>query len=271
MKLKTLSIHIACVLTLATLTPAFAQDQPRWWEQNNQGWFFYNEEPKDEPIEKKPPAQEPPPVGAAPSASPPLFTEQMKQEGARLLSSALENPTPANIKAYMEHNKAMMQASSNFSLVWQKVLMENPQLASGTPMADSTKDLYYRENKKAEDNKLMGLAQQAGIFFIYSSSCQYCQRQAQYLQAFLRAYPFSYKAISIDGGVFPEFPDTIIDNGISGTLQVDTVPAIFLAFPPDRFDRISTGVMTPEELRRRLLWYVEEVDNSVSHSVFTGQ
>ena len=45
-------------------------------------------------------------------------------------------------------------------------------------------------------------------------------------------------AVSVDGGSIPGFADARRDNGISRTLQVSQVPAVYLAQP-------FTGVITP--------------------------
>lgn len=251
---------------LFTCAPSPVPAAGYWWEGRDQGWFFYNEKPveperKPEEPKKEKPLEDPRP---APPALP--FAKAMKEKGEALLSTALGNPSVENVKAYMEHNKLSIQISQDFAVVWKKVLMQYPDLASKTPVSDSDKGLYFASVREEERKTLYALSQRAGLFFVYSSTCPYCQRQAEYLDMFRKEYPFfTIKAVSIDGVALPEFPDTVPDNGIAQTLGVDTVPAIFVAFPPDRFDRITTGLMTVEELKGRLILYDQKIDVDYSN------
>jgi conjugal transfer pilus assembly protein TraF len=232
-----------------------------WWHKSDQGWFFYH----DAPLSTKPEAKPQPSPTPAPTGSPELFTARMQKKGQELLSKALEYPTAENVRAYMEYNKLMLNISGNFALAWKKVLMENPQLGTDVPVEDSDYDIYYKQKQISDTETLRSLAGRAGLFFFYRSSCPYCQRQARYLSQFLAEFPFfTVKAVSIDGGALPEFSDTMPDNGISERLGVTTVPAIFLAFPPNNFARISTGIINSRDLERSLLDYVQKVDTDYS-------
>ena len=58
------------------------------------------------------------------------------------------------------------------------------------------------------------------------------------LEAFQARHGIQIVPISVDGGGLPNFPQYRRDNGISRTLQVTQVPAVFLAEP-------FTGKITP--------------------------
>jgi len=265
---------ISLLLFLA-LTP-LAYSGPFWWERRDEGWFFYKDPPK--PVlsqaegeeEKKEEEKKTEVRLEIPSSEPEsLFTERMKKWGEGLLSRAMEEPTIENVKAYMEYNHLVMKLSENFSLAWQKALMMYPELEGPAPVSDVDKDLYFDTLKGREREILYGLSKKAGLFFFYESSCPYCERQAYHLKRFMIENPyFVIKPVSLDGSVFVEFPDTVTDNGISQRLGVNMVPSIFLAFPPDRFERISSGLVTASELKRRLIWYAIEIDTSY-YSNFT--
>ncbi|MBI4595238.1 MAG: conjugal transfer protein TraF [Candidatus Tectomicrobia bacterium] len=224
-----------------------------WWEKKEEGWFFYNEKLHIEPESK-------PEVTTVHSENtPPLFSEIMKKRGEELLSRAMEEPTMENVKAYMEHNQMMMALSKNFSLVWQRVLMSNPELLSGLLTSDSDKDIYYRQSAERKKEALQKLGGESGLLFFYDTTCPYCVRQAKHLKSFQLDYPFFVvKAITMNGEVLPEFPDSVPDNGIASRLGITAHPAIFLAFPPDRFERVATGLVTPGELRDKLLLYTRD-------------
>ena len=79
---------------------------------------------------------------------------------------------------------------------------------------------------------------QPGGFDPPSSESPYCHAFAPTLQAFQARHGIRVVAISVDGGAMPGFADARRDNGISRTLQVSQVPAVYLAQP-------FTGVITP--------------------------
>jgi len=258
---------VSFLLVSSTSTAALEQGQPyqEWWKRHKEGWYFYNEKfPPPEPQQEVEPARQPesPPETAKQpdkqEETKELFVDMMQKKGKELLSKAIENPTVENLRAYMEFNKLQMQISSNFALAWARVLAMYPDLAVNIPNQDADKAIYFAEQDKEVNNTIRKLADFAGLFFFYSTTCPYCQRQAVYLTEFRKKHPeMVIKPITIDGGVLPEFPDTVMDNGISQTLGVTTVPALFLAYPPDQFDRIATGIISTSDLEKVLVQYYQ--------------
>ncbi len=246
----------------------------RWWKKDNEGWFFYKMPviPKDD-VENIGDKEM---IATAPQANPlsnplkqELFTEQVKMKGSELLSAAMQYPNSENILNYLRWNKFMMDVSSKFAVAWQKELMRNPYLAYDMPMVDAAKDIYIMEKSKEADEIIYGLAKRAGLFFFYKSTCLYCERQAQYLKEFSDTYGFQVKAVSLDGGVYPDFPDALMDNGISVRLGIESVPAIFLAFPDEkRFERLSAGIVTFAELKERVLLHAKEISRDNNYISF---
>jgi conjugal transfer pilus assembly protein TraF len=259
---KVLIVSFICCFSVSA---AFASSPGGWWQRSDQGWFFYHDRPVKKKEDKEGPSTLPAPPGKDDGL---LFSGRMRKKGEELLSRALEYPTAANVKAYMEFNKLMLSIADNYAVAWQKVLMQNPGLGTGVPEGDTDKDIYYQATALKNAELLRALSKRAGLFFFYKSTCPYCERQAGYLAQFLAKYPFfTVKAVSMDGGVLPQFPDTVADNGIAERLGVGTVPALFLAFPPDRFDRIATGLLNPQGIERSLVLYDQEIDTDYSGAV----
>jgi conjugal transfer pilus assembly protein TraF len=247
----------------------------RWWEKDNEGWFFYKnqvipkEDEADETVKKETLEESSQPYLPSHPLKQKLFTEQVKEKGSELLSTAMQYPTSENIRNYLRWNKFMIDVSSNFAVAWQKELMRNPELAYDMPIVDADKDIYIREKSKEADRIIYDLAERAGLFFFYKFTCPYCQRQAQYLKEFSDKYGFQVKAVSMDRGIYPEFPDALMENGISVRLGVDRVPAVFLAFPDEkRFERLSAGIVTFAELRQRVLLHAKEINSDINYVSF---
>lgn len=241
-------LYIFCVLLLvfSIILPldGFSNktNSHRWWYQRDKGWFFYEDpvvikEPEDAKKETPPVKKEEAPLG----------TETLRKEGEKLLSKAMLEPSELNIKNYMEHQKKMLDLSHKFAHMWQRVLMKYPEL-----YVHASTEGVYEDTKKA----IAELGKKAGLFFFYSTQCPHCVNMASVIKEFRRKHDFSIIPITVDGRVLPEFPDTLFDNGLSIVLNVQTVPAIFLAYPgEDRFEHIATGAIHLSDLERRLYYY----------------
>jgi conjugal transfer pilus assembly protein TraF len=258
-----LSFHV-------NIHPVFAGDD-RWWGKHNEGWFFYKDPAvsKENTLERKKDQPVPASVHNVPSKpeEQKLFTEGLREKGSELLSTAMQFPTSENLQNYIRWNKMMLDLSNNFALLWQKELMADPALQYDIPMVDAVKDVYFAEKSKNEEDIIKDTAERAGLFFFYSSTCPYCEKQVGYLKEFSDYYGFRIKAVSINGGTLPDFPDTLMDNGISVRLGVEKVPAIFLAFPDEkRFERLSAGLITFAELKQRVLSYAAETNSNINYS-----
>jgi len=240
-------------LTLAVLisSSAVAYSQSNWWTRENEGWFFYNYYSEENAELEK--AEVPPPPPQAQSASDELYTDKMTRIGKELMSTAIEDPTEENVRAYMEHNKAMLVSSGNFSVAWQKTLMKYPHLLFEGGLKYSHGDIK---------DTIGSLGRQAGLYFFHSSSCPACRQQAQALKDFEQAHGDSITIFPITmDAPLPEYPDAVADNGMSATLGVDRVPSIYIAFPRDgKIDLISAGFIDKFDLERRLLNYAKPID-----------
>jgi conjugal transfer pilus assembly protein TraF len=247
---------------LVFLVVSISYGQQRWWERRDEGWFFYNEKKKETlelPPEPKKEEEKKKEIESSSSkeSESDTYIEKMRKIGDILLSKALEQPTVENIRAYLEWNTEMMKRAELFTVAWQKTLQLYPQFASDTPMTDSLKDVYFKVKDNERKNIIDNFAIKEVIFFFYTSSCPYCQKQAEVLLSFKKAHPnVIIKPISVDGGVLPEFPDTVMDNGISEKLGITMYPALYAAYPlEDRFERLSYGLFSLREIEDAIIWY----------------
>lgn len=246
---KILVVFLFMGLLLFPYTGWTESFQDSVWFQDPEGWHFYKEKQQENPE----PQQE-----EFNQREKKIFSERMKQRGEELLSKALEEPTVENVYAYAKHQKEMMERSQEFSEIWQIVISLYPELLDKDHPANPVfRTEEYALIKEKEDQALERLSDKAGIFFIYSSGCHYCSVEAKEVKRFLTEHPyFSFKAVSIDGAVLPEFPDSEVDNGFSAKIGVQNVPAIVLYFPEKGgFLKVSEGLIDKSTLKRRLILY----------------
>jgi conjugal transfer pilus assembly protein TraF len=236
---------VAMMLSL-TVRPAWtaSEDEPSvFFDRSKEGWFWY--------LNFQPAPQERP----APSDHLPPTMKEMRERAEELLAKAIETPTEANVEAYMSYQQRLTQRAERFARIWQRVLWAHPELdpTVGEPAAAAGQSAMQAQRAAEQDQILRDLAQTGGILYFYKGDCPLCAAEAPLLSNFAETHGFRVIAISLDGTTDPMFPQSRMDHGAAEKLGVKTVPAIFLARPPNEVQRVGTGFLSIEELTRRLI------------------
>lgn len=208
------------------------------------GWFWYEDPPP--PPAETPLAETPPPAAQAVDPDPnsdaamiarmEAFQNQVKAARAR----AFLEPTSENVHNMAALQTSFVQRASDVADVWQRTIWANPEFdfTLERPVNPLGLAAYEAERKQTRTDTLERLAAEHVFYFFFKSDCPYCHAFSPTLQAFSIASGISVFPVSLDAGGLPEFPQPALDNGMSATLGVTTVPALFLANP-------RTGVIMP--------------------------
>lgn len=247
----------ATVLTAAPAVSTMHDGMPAtrsiFWDDHRRGWHFYEDPEAEEAAPQKAPPKE---VAADPR--PPELVEfarlQKRLEDYR--SIAIMRPTEANVRRYMQLEASVVRQASYFSEVAQRLAWSTPDLdmtLQGRPVNARAIEVFDREQAQARSQSLAALARTHVLFFFFRSDCPYCHAFAPTLEAFQARHGIQIVPISVDGGGLPTFPQYRRDNGISRTLQVTQVPAVFLAEPfTGRITPIGFGVLSESQLIERI-------------------
>ncbi|MEW6682648.1 MAG: conjugal transfer protein TraF [Nitrospirota bacterium] len=236
------SVVLGIVVLIAMAQLASAQSGV-FFDRSRDGWFWYLEHRSVPPPKK--PAQTPlPPTVKA-----------MRERAEELLARAIEEPTEARVVAYMAFQQQLTQRSEQFARVWQRVLWQHPELDPTVtePVTAAALSPVQADRVRRQDAALSDLARTAGLFYFFSRHCPLCEVQSPILAAFAAAYGFRVIAVSLDGAPDPVFEQAKVDDGAAEKLGVTQVPAVFLARPPSDVLRVGTGLLTMEELSRRIV------------------
>jgi len=156
----------------------------------------------------------------------------------------------------MGYQRFVMDKSALFADKWQRVVWQTPELdysLTGRPTNGFAIDVYDQQLRDKQSNTLRALARTHGLFFFFRSDCPYCHKFAPVLRRFSEQYGLLVLPVSLDGGVLPDFPNAVTDNGIAASLNVTVVPALFLAVPGSRqMTPIGFGLMAETELVERM-------------------
>lgn len=225
----------------------------QFYDGHSEGWHWY-ENPKEETkeIEESKGIKKSEVISNDP-------IEQMKALRITLersLNKAILYPTDTNVKNYISLQNRLGNQASLFSDVWQRVLLENPDLNYSLihPTNNLAKQVDLDLQHKKEEVAIEKLAKEGGLFFFYSSSCAYCRKFAPILKNFSKNYNISILPITLDGGFLPEFPNSKIDKGQAAKFNVTVEPSLFAVNPyTGKAYPVSQGLISEYDLRKRIL------------------
>jgi conjugal transfer pilus assembly protein TraF len=241
--MKTILALWSVLLTVASAFAAEPSAPLRYWSDTWRGWHFY-EEPEPEFEHRAPP-----PLRPARSRSKPLPNRPAELIEFERLQKTLEEarhiavmrPTEANVRRYMELEAQVVARASTFADMAQRIAWTSPELdptLQGRPVNAKALEVFDQLQMAQRSESIAALGRDHVLLFFFRGDCPYCHTFAPTLQAFQARHGIRVVAVSVDGGSMPGFADARRDNGISRTLQVSQVPAVYLAQP-------FTGVITP--------------------------
>jgi conjugal transfer pilus assembly protein TraF len=226
-----------------------------YWADRWRGWHFYEEPPAGE---ERP--EPPPPDVAAPPAAPQIPElaefEHLKKTLEDTRNIAIMRPTEENVRRYMELEAGVVARASYFADVARRVAWATPALdptLQGRPVNAKALEVFERRQLDERAASVAVLSRDHVLFFFYRSDCPYCHAFAPTLVSFQSRHGIQVVAVSLDGGPMPGFPEARPDNGIAAALEVEQVPAVFLANPFSRkIMPIGFGVLSESQLLERI-------------------
>lgn len=278
--MRALLIHAVLAAILAA--PALAQTPPapsaigvtaalapaprhEFWGDFRRGWHFYEDPeitvqhepaPPQKRPEKKPPEHKPEAKRSDPRVPELVEFEQLQKRLEDYRNIAIIRPTEDNVRRYMQLEARVVRQASYFSDVAQRVAWATPELdmtLEGRPVNARAIEVFDREQTKARAQSIADLSRTHVLFFFFRSDCPYCHAFAPTLEAFQSRHGIRIVPVSVDGKGLPNFPAFRRDNGISRTLQVTQVPALFLAEPfTGKITPLGFGVLSESQIVERI-------------------
>lgn len=250
--------HVWWVTLLAIALPSAANDSTAvsggFYERKAEGWFWYQERPEkaeEQAVEE---------TGTLPSTTPgipALSAAWMRENLPKYKDAAWNNPTIENLQAFMYLQRYAMDRSQAFAESAEMAVLGDWFLDETVrrPEASFASQQLDKHAGAARQELVKKLAERVGLFFFFKSGCQHSQLQAATLAMLKQGADFTIVPISMNGGPLGSniFPDYKIDSGHAAKLGVRSAPALFLVSENGEFSSIGYGVMSLQELERRLL------------------
>ena len=214
-----------------------------FFERRAEGWHWYQSQEQEISEQRKE------------DQNPTQVIESQRKDIEQKLHAAIVEPTRENLITYIIAQKALMDQSQRFSESWQQVVMTTPSLDETLihPVDQNARHVYYSERNKELTKHIKALSQEYGLFFFFKKACPYCHHFAPVVKHFAEKHGWSLLAVTLDGGVLPEFPYARQDNGIATRLQVNHVPALIAVHPRSgQTIPLAYGLVSESEIERRV-------------------
>ena len=149
---------------------------------------------------------------------------------------AIWRPTSENVEHYIRMQKVALDKSSLFSDLWRRAIWTNPDLdyTLQRPTTQIAKAEFDNERSSDRDLFLRSVADQVGVFYVYSGTCGPCRIASPIIKSFSDRFGVSVKVISTDGAENPVFGRTLPDHGQLSSWGIDhkVTPALLLFQAP---------------------------------------
>ena len=202
-----------------------------WGAEDPPGWMWYRD-----PLREAAPEES---VSPTPEDLDALTPAEVKARGLgrrfeAQVALSIQNPTVENVYKAQALQREIFARAERFQARWQQVSLLDPEnhVPQDNPNT-AHRVLYKKQEEAARDLKLTALAREWGLFFLFKKGCPYCDQFAPQVKRLETRYGFEVKAVSLDGGRLPLYPEARPDNGAMAALNPQGIyPALLLAHPP---------------------------------------
>ena len=266
MRLHIKPICLAIGLIVASLLPGLAHAEDRnppvqgdefYCQERGLGPNFYCVAPEPEPEpEAKPPAPAPLETTSEKDADiAGLEAFQVILDDSR--KKAVWNPSPENVRSFMENQIIMAERADKFSNVFTRLGWQNPDLSYNVenPVNRAALQTYRMTERAARVSHMGSISERYGVYYFYSQNCAACRVFSPILDGFRRIHDIKVVAVSMDGGPNAVFADWRPNNGIARGLGLEnTVTPAVILFDARTSETIpvSFGAISIEELEDRI-------------------
>lgn len=224
------------------------------------GFFWYDDPSKkneEENLETSPPVASPPPPVQQEKID--LDSKWLKENMPRLLTQAMDNPTPENLSRFYTAQRLMLDISTRFSDKSKDYFLKNPMMSEKRrqPVEKVALDAHRTVVEKNQQTVMKDIFTKSGLFFFFQSTCQFCHEESQILQFMQNYYSVDILPVSMDGrplqnGLFQDFSTP--NAQIIEKFKIREVPTIFLVSKDgSSAQRISEGMISADELKNTII------------------
>jgi conjugal transfer pilus assembly protein TraF len=215
------------------------------------GWHFYcdRDDAPDEPPSRIPPE-------AAPSSAHARILE-MRRELEEARATAVLDPSPAHVSAYLRLQQAALQRSAAFSDSFRRTVWATPALdyTLQRPVGALAKQVWSDQRRQDRDAALASLGERYGLIYLGDPACAGCRVFGPLLRAFAVRHGLDVLAVSMTGEALEGWPEAVPDQGRTESLGLagSPLPAVVLFDAETRqVLPVGFGVLAEDQLAERI-------------------
>jgi len=190
---------------------------------------------------------------------------------------AIDNPSTANVEAYLYAKRIILDKAQNFSTKVDEVTKADPFLNENNriPYASSGATSIRNANLLAQQDALKQMSLVGGIYVFIDGHCIFCAQQLPILSSLRETYGLQSWVISMDGSAPAGYKGQLSkDNGLYKKLGLKLTPSIVYVSHPKAYrdgnDQnnyliISQGYYAADELTK-VMAYAAYRSNLVSET-----
>ena len=238
------------VLLAGAPSPAAAGEW-RSWCGDGLGWHFYCDQEDETPEARS----EPSPEATPPSAQARILAMRRELEEAR--ATAILDPSPPHVTAYLRLQQAALQRSAAFSDSFRRTVWATPDLdyTLRRPVGALAKQLWSDERRQARDAALARLGERYGLIYLGDPACAGCRVFGPLLRAFALRHRLDVLAVSMTGEALEGWPEAVPDAGRAESLGLagSPLPAVVLFdTATEQVLPVGFGVLAEDQLAERI-------------------
>ncbi len=241
----------ALLIMMLASSPALAAE-----DCNTLGWHFYCDPANEEPAAPEAIKETPTPQMPAPDSRAKIKAISDKLND--LKATAILDPTPENLMAYIRFQREQFDRASTFSDQWRRVIWQNPEMDYDLirPTSSLAKRAWSDQRKKTAATMLANLNNRYGVFYFFKGNeCPQCQAFEAALKPFTDKHGLHVMAITMDGTPSSTFPASIPDGGQATRLGITGkhLPALALFdTATSQVIPVGFGALAADELEKRI-------------------
>jgi conjugal transfer pilus assembly protein TraF len=179
-----------------------------------------------------------------------------------LKQRAIDNPTEANVSAYLYAQRIIMDKAQRFQEMNTRVVNEDPLLNENNrvPYASAGAQSIRNADYLAQQKAVRELAEIGGLVAFVDGSCRFCAMQVPILAMLKANFGMETLVVSIDGKNPKGYTGpVVVDNGLYRKLDLKLTPSlVYVPKPkgyegvadPNKYLIVSQGFYAADELTK---------------------
>lgn len=244
---------LCLVILMASHTLQAAPDIQTPQYAREEGWQWYNPQAEDaEPDDTPPPARQP----SLTSMSPSEQKKVLQQATREALDTAILYPSAENFRRFMTMQNFWTDRATDFTQTAKIARLKYPELDYNLKRSHNNGSVQARltEEKKVQNAAVNQVARQYGLFFFYRGNNAVDNLMAGVIRSFCEDRGISLMAVSVDGKISDQLPQSRPDSGQAEKMNVMHFPATFLVDPrTHQWQPLAWGFMSHDDLDNQIV------------------